>query len=244
VRSALLGLETPGRLIILGRNEGRARGRNRLARDARARHLLLLDADMAPAGGRFLRRYLELAEEDVAIVCGGFSLPPRTRGPLALHHALQQRGEALAARIRARQPEKYVFTSNLLVRRDVLLLEPFDETFLGWGWEDVEWGLRVAARFPVLQIDNPAAHLGLDTAETLASKYEQSQANFARVNERHPDALSRFPSHRLARLLRRSPLRGILRAVLKKTALHPRVPLTARVAAMKLYRAALYAEVV
>src|SRR5690606_23100227 len=94
----------------------------------------------------------------------------------ALHRALAVGGDCLPAAERRHAPEKYVFTSNLLVRRDVFETERFDEGFSGWGWEDVEWGMRVARRWPIVHIDNPATHLGLDDAETLAAKYEQSTA--------------------------------------------------------------------
>ena len=97
---------------------------------------------------------------------------------------------------RARAPEKYVYTSNLLVRRDVFEAEAFDGAFTGWGWEDVEWAMRVSRRWPVLHIDNPATHMGLDTVEQLAGKYEQSAGNFARVVARHPDVVSTYPSYR------------------------------------------------
>ena len=75
--------------------------------------------------------------------------------------ALKQRLRA-GRRRAATAPEKYVFTSNLLIRRDVFDAEPFDAGFVGWGWEDVEWGMRVSRRHPIAHIDNPATHLGLD----------------------------------------------------------------------------------
>jgi glycosyltransferase involved in cell wall biosynthesis len=243
--SLMAEMSAPTRLIVLNANEGRARGRNRLVAAARARHILLIDSDMAPDAPDFLRRYLNMAGQDVAAAFGGFTVDRVEASPAqALHRALQMRGECLPAKKRARQPEKYVYTCNLLVRRDVFEAEAFDEGFCGWGWEDVEWGMRVAARFGVLQVDNPAAHLGLDDAAALARKYEQSAANFARVVDLHPEIVAAYPSYRLARMLKRAPLRGIWRTVLKQLALQSRVPLLTRVLAMKAYRAALYAEVV
>ncbi len=241
----LAAITAPARLIVLSGNEGRARGRNRLAAGARARHLLLIDCDMAPDAPDYLRRYLKLAEEDVAAAFGGFSVdkakPTRDQ---TLHRALQQRAECLPARLRALQPEKYVYTSNLLVRRDVFDAEAFDEGFTGWGWEDVEWGMRIAARFEVLQVENTATHLGLDDSAVLAGKYEQSVANFARVVARHPEVVRRYPSYRLARLLKAMPFRKTWRPLLKAAALMASAPLPLRILAMKTYRAALYAEVV
>jgi glycosyltransferase involved in cell wall biosynthesis len=238
-------MASPAKLILLSANEGRAKARNRLVSHARARHMLLIDCDMAPDAPDFLARYLALVEEDVPIAFGGFSVD-RTEATAdqELHRALQLRAECLPAVARALQPEKYVYTSNLLVRRDVFLAEAFDEGFTGWGWEDVEWGMRVARRYDILQIENTATHLGLDTAAVLADKYEQSTVNFARVVQHHPDIIRSYPSYRLARLLKRVPLRRGLRSLLKRLALQARAPLVARIFAMKAYRASLYAEVV
>ncbi len=246
VEAAVRAMRLPARLVRLDRNEGRARGRNRLARHGRAAQLLFLDSDMLPDRADFLQLYVRLVDgEDPPVVFGGFSVDqaPRSREH-ALHRALASRADCLPAAVRGRTPEKYVFTSNLLVRRDVFEAEAFDEGFAGWGWEDVEWGARVSRRYGVRHIDNPATHLGLETACALAAKYEQSAANFARLAARHPDLVRAYPSYRLARLLKRTPARALWRPVLKRTALHERAPMAARVVAMKVYRAALYAEVV
>ncbi len=245
-REAVEAAATPARLVALSENQGRARGRNRLAAHGRARHLLFLDSDMAPDAPDFLKRYIAMIEAgDPSVVFGGFSVEAASARPAhALHIALAKRAECLPAHLRAEQPEKYVFTSNLLVRRDVFETEAFDEGFSGWGWEDVEWGMRVARRYGVQHIDNPATHLGLDTAEALAGKYEQSAGNFARVVAAHPQIVSAYPSYRMAKALKRLPVRGLLRHVLRRVATSPHGPLIARVMAMKAYRAALYAEVI
>jgi hypothetical protein len=61
---------------------------------------------------------------------------------------------------------------------------------------------------------------------------------------RHPEVVRRFPSYRLARLLQVLPARPAWRSLLRRAALAEHAPLAARVAAMKLYRAALYSDVV
>lgn len=232
--------------IRLERNEGRSKGRNRLAAAAHARHLLFLDSDMLPDSDDFLARYIDLIDrEDPAVVFGGFSLdqtPPRR--DQALHRSMALRSDCLTAAERSRDPGKYVFTSNLLVRRDVFEAEAFDEGFAGWGWEDVEWGVRVARRWPVLHVDNTATHLGLDTARTIAAKYEQSAGNFARILAAHPEAVTRYPTYRAARLLKRAPLREFWRPLLKAAATAELGPVAPRAFAMRLYRAALYADAI
>ena len=132
----------------------------------------------------------------------------------------------------------------MLMRRDVFASVAFDERFTGWGWEDVEWGIRVAARWFVVHADIPASHLGLDTAPVMARKYEQSAANFARVVADHRAVVETYPSYRAARILRRVPLRDLWRPVIKAFAIADALPARPRAFALRLYRAALYAEAV
>ena len=85
--------------------------------------------------------------------------------------------------------------------------------------------------------------MGLDTAQTLARKYEQSAANFARVIAKHPDIVAQYPSYKVAKLLKTLPLRGVLRGLAKSLAMMP-LPTAVRARLLRLYRAALYSEVV
>jgi glycosyltransferase involved in cell wall biosynthesis len=240
VAAHVAGLSAPARLISVA-NEGRSKGRNRLARHARSERLLFLDSDMMPDDDGFLRRWLEV---EAPVAFGGFTVDaaPVTRETV-LHQAMSRHSDCLPAARRAHAPEKHVFTSNLLVRREVFETERFDEGFSGWGWEDVEWAMRVARRWPILHIDNTATHLGLDTAEALTRKYEESAGNFARVLAAHPEIVARYASFRAARVLRRVPFGRLWRPLLKRTAIASGAPIRLRVAAAKTYRAALYAEV-
>ncbi|MGV9005363.1 MAG: glycosyltransferase family 2 protein [Brevundimonas sp.] len=233
----------PVQLLTLPRNEGRSIGRNRLATAARGGSLLFLDSDMRPDHRRFLRDWADLvAREDPPVAFGGFSLLQAPDEPrFAVHRAMAARSECVPYTVRARQPEKYVYTSNLLVRRDVFAAEAFDPGFSGWGWEDVEWAMRVSRRFRVLHVDNPATHMGLDTVAALAGKYEQSTFNFARVVSRHPAIVSTYPSYRAARLLKRIPGLARLRPMMRRAAETAWLPVATRAFSLRLYRAALYA---
>lgn len=236
----------PIRLISLSRNEGRSIGRNRLATAARGSSLLFLDSDMRPDDDRFVQTWADLARTgETAVAFGGFSLlqaPDDAR--FAVHRSMAARSDCIAADQRALQPEKYVFTSNLLVRRDVFEAEAFDPGFSGWGWEDVEWAMRVSRRFKVEHIDNPATHMGLDTVETLASKYEQSAPNFARVVAKHPDIVAAYPSYRVARRLQAVPGLKAIRPLFRQAARTAALPVGLRAFSLRLYRVALYAEAI
>ena len=244
--TAVQALKMPARLVQLFSNEGRSRGRNRLARHARAGHFLFLDSDMLPDAPDFLGRYLELIDgARPAIAFGGFSLAQCDPWPEhRLHCRLAQRSDCAPAKLRRRDPAKFVFTSNLLVSRELFLAEPFDEGFVGWGWEDVEWGVRVARGCEIVHLDNPATHLGLDSPAVIAMKYEQSAQNFGRILEAHPDVVRRYPTYRLGRLLKAMPLLRLWRPLLKALALAEPAPLGLRAFTLRLYRVAVTADAI
>ena len=246
VAMAVDRLSMPARLVVLQLNLGRAGGRNRLAAEARGRWLLFIDSDMLPDSPHFLHAYLELIEQSgPAVAFGGFSLDQAPqRGELALHRHMALASDCAPVDIRRQEPEKHVFTSNLLVRRDVFEAERFDDGFTGWGWEDVEWAMRVVRSHPITHFDNTATHLGLDPAPVMIAKFEQSTANFARIVQRHRAVVAHYPSYRAARLLKAVPLKRLWRPVLRSLGLAEWAPLGLRNLVLRLYRAALYADVV
>ena len=246
VESQVAVTQMSARFVRLRVNEGRAKGRNRLTQHARGSSYLFLDADMRPDDDRFLQSWADLvALKDPAVAFGGFSLTQSPKdAKFRVHRRMAAKAECAPFFQRALTPEKYVYTSNLLVRRDAFDAEAFDDAFTGWGWEDVEWAMRMARRFTVVHTDNPASHLGLDTAQDLARKYEQSVANYGRVVALHPEIVSTYPSYRAATMLKKLPALPFWRRMFKGTAVAPVLPSAARAFALRLYRAALYAEAV
>ena len=234
----------PGKLISAAENRGRAFARNRLLAHAPTDWVLLLDADMLPDNAEFLQAYhrARASVDGPALIAGGYSL--RQVNPThsqKLHAAQALKSECLDASTRAREPGRYVFTSNILVHRHILETIPFDDEFSGWGWEDVDWGLRVAAAYPIRHIDNTATHLGLDDTDVLLNKYGTSGANFARLVARHPLATENMALTVASRRLAAWPGRSLIRRLARILA-GAHLPISLRLAALKVYRAAAYAE--
>ena len=236
----------PVTLLALVVNQGRAAARNLLGRYARGRFLLFLDADVLPAAHDFLVRYLahtQTTGSEVAV--GGLQLtPPATVGNDPFPNFCTSHSNCVSAAARRKQPARYVIASNLLVRRDILTAYPFDEAFRGWGWEDVEWGIRVSGRHRIAHIDNPVIHLGVPTTAELIAKYVESVGNFSRLLNRHLEEVGHFPIYRASRVMAGLPGRRMLERALRANVLNARWPVLARYLCLKLYVACLYAPVV
>ncbi len=233
------------RIVAGALNRGRSAARNAATRHARGEWILLLDADMMPDGPRFLEAYFDAVEaaKRPAVIVGGYSLTsaPHTSAT-DLHRWQATTSECVDAARRAEAPGRFVFSSNVLVHRDVLASCPFDEAFAGWGWEDTDWGLRLEKQFPVIHIDNTATHLGLDSDAALMAKYARSGPNFSRMAIRHPAEVKQMALFRHAQRLRKLPMRKVLMATAAGAARSHLLPLAVRGRALKAWRALIYAE--
>lgn len=246
VLGAAEALGAPARVIVWSKNQGRAAARNRLVGEARGEYVLFLDADMLPDAPDFLANWLEVIQRDRPFIAfGGLSVKHvAPTAETALHHGLFARSDCRSARDRARDPAQFTASANLLVRREILSDIAFDPNFTGWGWEDVDWALRAAKHVPIAHIDNPATHVGLDTIDALMRKSAEAGPNFARLARKHPQAMARFMSYRVARALKLAPMRVWWRAACAWLARDPMqaAPMSVRCTALKLYRASYYAE--
>lgn len=233
------------RIVAGALNRGRAAARNAVMRHARCEWILLLDADMMPDGPRFLEAYFDAVETAgrPAVIVGGYSIASAPMSSATKLHRWQAvTSECLDASARSQAPGRFVFSSNVLMHRDVLAACPFDEAFAGWGWEDTDWGLRLEKQFPIIHIDNTATHLGLDSDAALMAKYARSGANFVRMAIRHPAAAKQMALFRHAQRLRKMPMRGALMATAAVAARTRILPMAIRGRALKAWRALVYAE--
>ena len=243
VDATIASLSLPVQHLRAPENRGRSATRNALQERARAGWVLFLDADMRVDHSDFITRYLERIEAgECDVMFGGFTVEAARDATTELHRALSDASDCLSAEARQAAGPQYVASSNLCVRRTVLNEEEFDSGFSGWGWEDSEWAARIHARYRLRHVDNPAVHLGLESTDTLLSRFATSGANYRRFTQLHPALAERLPLYRIVTKLSRVPGHKASRPVLRGLVRAKAVPTRLRVLALKLWRASHYAE--
>ncbi len=243
VDATIAALSLPVQHLRAPANRGRSATRNALQERSRADWVLFLDADMRVDHDDFIARYLERIEaDDCDVMFGGFTVEAAQDDTTELHRALSDASDCLSVEERQAAGPQYVASSNLCVRRSVLDAEGFDSGFSGWGWEDSEWAARIDARYRLRHIGNPAVHLGLESTETLLSRFATSGPNYRRFTQLHPNLAERLPLYRIVTKLSRVPGHSAARPVLRGLVRAKAVPTRLRVLALKLWRASHYAE--
>jgi glycosyltransferase involved in cell wall biosynthesis len=176
------------RFRALDANVGRAAVRNLLGRAARHEHLLFLDGDSGIERADFLAVYVRQLPCS-GVLYGGrtYTVAPPADPELLLHWRYGRERESQPASVRARRPYHGFMTNNFCIRRTVFLEYPFDEDIQGYGHEDTCFGLILEQhRIPIIHLDNPVVHLGLEARDEFLRKQAQATGNLAFLRTRYP----------------------------------------------------------
>jgi len=163
-------------------NLGRSRIRNRLADFAQGNWLLFMDCDMIPELPNFLNSYNSVIDQ-ANVICGGTNYGPRPfKSELMLRWKYGVQRESKSALRRQTRPYSSFLSGNFMIRKSVFHDIRFNEAISGYGHEDTLFGLDLMRqKVPILHIQNPCIHLGLEPCFDYLIKTEQGIINLVKL---------------------------------------------------------------
>jgi glycosyltransferase involved in cell wall biosynthesis len=167
------------RYFALQHNIGRAAIRNFMADQSKYEKLLFLDCDSAIKDKQFLQKYVDAADK-ASVVCGGLIHPDKIPEKGMELRYLYEKSAAFERSAGFRSQNPYLrFTSfSFLIEKSVFMAIRFDESYVGYGYEDVQFGHELEQNgISILHIDNPLAHMGLENSESYLNKTRQAVRN-------------------------------------------------------------------
>lgn len=166
-------------------NLGRGRNINSLALKAKYEYLLLLDCDTLPAKETFIEIYVNEIQIGELVVFGGIIYQAeKPKHENLLRWVYGRDREALKVAKRKKMPYLSALTSNILFKKEILLLYPFDKNITNYGYEDLVWIKKLREKsIPITHIDNPAFHLNLETSEIFIRKIHESLENLQLISK-------------------------------------------------------------
>ena len=192
----LLSKEDEVKFVQQTVNQGRSKIRNLLVACAAYDNLLLMDCDAGVASDQYLANYMTWLNEHPELparyvisggVCYRAEKPPKDR---LLRWKYGVKREVRSAEIRNRQPYRSFTPFNILTTKETFVDNGFDESLTTYGYEDTLWGYQLQQKqIPLIHIDNPLYHDGLDTNEEFLRKTRQAVENLYRLMQenRLPD---------------------------------------------------------
>jgi len=165
----------------LPENTGRAKMRNLLVEKAKYPFLLFMDCDAGVSSALYTNNYIVEISRTTPPVCiiGGVSYRKQKPNPkYYLRWYYGKKRETKDAYVRNRKPYKSFTSFNAVFSKSIFDIVKFDESFSTYGNEDTFFGDQLRnAQVPVIHINNPLYHDGLDTNENYLEKVETSIDN-------------------------------------------------------------------
>ncbi len=165
----------------LPENIGRSRIRNKMASMASFPWLLFLDCDSQVVRNDYLAEYIQHAKGE-GIVCGG-RIYRNTRPETPEQYLRWKYGkkrEEKPASVRNLKPWNSFMTNNFMASARVFERLIFDEGIERYGHEDTFFGIGLRRmNIPVLHIDNPLLHIGLESNAAFLAKTQEGIENLS-----------------------------------------------------------------
>jgi len=165
--------------IINKLNLGRAGNLNRLLNRSVFKSKLILDCDLMPKDGSFIKNYTGIIEWGKPLVCFGGIAYEQSDKRHNLRYNYGVKREAKLAQERLKAPYKSLLTSNLLIVNCQL---HFDENITTYGYEDLVFAETLKAHsISVFHNDNPLLHLNVEDNSIYLNKTETALQTLIRL---------------------------------------------------------------
>lgn len=151
-------------------NVGRTQTRKKLAEEAHYQSLLFLDSDTLPVADNFIANYIKVINK-APVILGGIAYkndPGTPNTSLRLKYGIER--ESKPAQVRSLNPYGNVLSANLLIDKQVFLENNFSKEANLYGL-DIYFAYNLYKKqIPLLHIDNPVYHIGLENNEVFFKK--------------------------------------------------------------------------
>ena len=169
-------------------NHGRAATRNLALAHLRAAVVIFLDSDMVPGPG-LVEAHRSLVTRQACVSVGAIRYANAAANDWARY--LATRGAQRAEGGAVLRPLDFVPANSAVRSVDLLAVGGFDERLVGYGGEDTELGLRLAAERGIPFVFNAEARAATVETKTMAEGLAQldryARSNLRTVRSRQPD---------------------------------------------------------
>lgn len=163
----------------LPQNVGRSKIRNLLAEHAKYDYLLFLDCDSKNNTNQFIKNYISNVKPNTVVYGGrNYEAKPPANKDTFFRWWYGVNRETIGVEDRAKQPYHSFMTNNFMIPKELFLSIKLNEDLNGYGHEDTLLGIALKTKqIPILHIDNPLCHIGLESVDEFLQKTREGIQN-------------------------------------------------------------------
>lgn len=157
-------------------NLGRGNNINLLNNRAQFDYVLILEADAFPEKKTYLQNLIATINTDTSILFGGVTYPnQKPEKDKLLRWKYGNERESISLSERLKNPYHFVFTWNLLLKKEILSKHHFPYNVKDYGYEDVVFIKQLKENNILVQhIENRLVHFNTETSLTFIEKTEKA----------------------------------------------------------------------
>lgn len=203
---------------INAQNLGRGKNINLLCSKSIFEYVLILEADSLPNSKNYLKNYIELLSKPATIIFGGIlypnEIPPKDK-MLRWKYGLQRETKSLKHRLKNNYD--FVFTWNLLLKKEILLKHPFPEFVTEYGYEDLIFIKNLQKNsLSISHIENSLIHYNAENSADFIAKTETALNNLNTLLLTEKLAYRDIKLSSVYLILKKTYLIGLVRFLYKK----------------------------
>jgi hypothetical protein len=171
-------------------NLGRGKNINLLCSKSKYEYVLIMEADSFPENEFYLKNYIQLLSKSTSIIFGGVKYPKKNPSKeKILRWKYGNCRETKSLKHRLNNEYDFVFTWNLLIRKDILLRNPFPEFIHEYGYEDLVFIKKLKLdTVAISHIENPLIHYNDEYSIEFIKKSEIAvQTLYSLINTQNID---------------------------------------------------------
>jgi len=200
-------------------NLGRGKNINLLCSKSKYEYILIMEADSLPEKENFLKNHIEALLQCPVVVFGGVKYPNTIVSKekvLRRKYGIERETKSLNHRLK--KDYDFVFTWNLLLKKEILLQFPFPDFLHEYGYEDFVFikNLRLNS-IPIIHIENSLIHYNDDNSLDFIKKTEIAVKNLHHLIELEKIDTKEIKLGEVYVILKKLYLIEITKAIYKKT---------------------------
>lgn len=157
-------------------NLGRGNNINLLNNQAKFDYVLIMEADAFPEKKTYLKDLIAAINKETIVLFGGVTYPnqePDKDKLLRWKYGNERESVSLSERLK--NPYHFVFTWNLLLKKEILSKHHFPYNVKDYGYEDVVFIKQLKEnKIPIQHIENQLLHFNSETSKTFIEKTEKA----------------------------------------------------------------------
>lgn len=200
-------------------NLGRGKNINLLCSRSRFDYVLIMEADSFPENKRFLEIFIAQLTKSTTIIFGGVKyakIPPPKEKLLRWKYGINRESKSLKYRLKNNYD--FVFSWNLLLKKEILAQYSFPEFINEYGYEDSLFLKKISLNLiTVTHIENPLVHYNTEDNAVFIKKTERAVMTlYDLIHSRKIKPQDIKLSHYYI-ILKKLYLIGIIKAIYAKT---------------------------